>query len=164
MRILLLGYDRLKPFLESNGDRVVNTQDKVDLEYCKPFNYIISHGYRYILPRDIIDNFRGKAINLHISYLPWNRGTDPNYWSWKDNTPKGVTIHEIDYGIDDGRILAQVEVPMCELETLRTSYNKLQEAMEELFMSKWMSIIGSYHSKSDMPNLKDGWDTQVSEI
>ena len=37
---------------------------------------------------------------MHISYLPFNRGAHPNYWSFKDNSPKGVTIHFIDNGID----------------------------------------------------------------
>ena len=164
MRILLLGCDRLKSFLESQGDSVVNTSDKIDLEYCKPFHYIISHAYRYILSKDIVDHFRGRAINLHISYLPWNRGADPNYWSWVDKTPKGVTIHEIDYGIDTGRIISQIEVNMSLDDTLEMSYNKLQDAMESLFKYKWASIRGSYHKVGDMPNLPLGWNTPVKDL
>ena len=39
-------------------------------------------------------------VNLHISYLPFNRGSHPNYWSFVENTPKGVSIHEIDEQIE----------------------------------------------------------------
>ena len=46
-------------------------------------------------------------INLHISYLPYNRGSYPNYWSFKENTPNGVSIHHIDDGIDTGPVLVQ---------------------------------------------------------
>lgn len=164
LKILLLGSDRIKEFLESNGDEVTVYNEFLTLYQATTFDYIISYGYRHILTKEIVDRFRHKAINLHISYLPWNRGADPNYWSWKENTPKGVTIHEIDYGIDEGRILAQHFVQMDDNETLRSSYNKLQVAMVGLFKFKWNSIRGSYHKKSDMPDLPLGWETPVKDI
>ena len=33
-------------------------------------------------------HFMVSFINMHISYLPWNRGFSPNIWSFIDNTPK----------------------------------------------------------------------------
>ena len=42
-----------------------------------------------------------------MSYLPWNRGADPNFWSILEDTPKGVTIHIMDESIDTGDILYQ---------------------------------------------------------
>ena len=164
MKILLLGSDSIKEFLESNGDEVTVYSEFLNLYYATQFDYIISYGYRHIITREIVDRFRHKAINLHISYLPWNRGADPNYWSWKEKTPKGVTIHEIDYGIDKGRIFYQREVKMSDCETLKTSYFKLQDAIVELFKDKWLSIRGSYHNKSDMPELPLGWATPVKDI
>jgi len=164
MKILLLGSDKLKEFLESNGDKVKVFNEPISVRYTQNYDYIISHGYRYIIDRYVVDEFRGKIINLHISYLPWNRGADPNYWSWKDKTPKGVTIHEIDYGVDTGRILYQTEVLMNDDITLKTSYNILQEAMDALFRAKWYSIRGTYHKVGDMPELSLGWDTPVGDI
>ena len=35
---------------------------------------------------------KGKIINLHISFLPFNRGYYPNLWSHQEGTPSGVTI------------------------------------------------------------------------
>ncbi|MCL0081308.1 hypothetical protein M1N64_03665 [Peptococcaceae bacterium] len=49
-----------------------------------------------------MDKFQGRAINLHISFLPWNRGADPNFWSFIENAPVGVSIHYLDEGIDTG--------------------------------------------------------------
>ena len=164
MKILLLGSDRLKEFLKSHGDEVEVHTNELSMYYAQKFDWIISHGYRYIINKFIVDDFRHKAINLHISYLPWNRGADPNYWSFKDKTPKGVTIHEIDYGVDDGRILYQTEVTMRWDDTLATSYARLQESIEALFRANWLSIRGSYHKRGDMPELENGWDTLVSEI
>ncbi len=55
-------------------------------------------------------NQKISIINLHISFLPWNRGAHPNFWSFYDDTPKGVTIHLIDEGIDTGAIIYQKEI------------------------------------------------------
>src|SRR5690606_983365 len=66
---------------------------------------LVSFGYRHILK-----DLSVPAVNIHISMLPWNRGADPNFWSWLDHTPKGVTVHLMDQGIDTGPIIAQREV------------------------------------------------------
>ena len=66
-------------------------------------------------------------INIHISMLPWNCGADPNFWSWFYATPKGVSIHCIDSGIDTGGLLTQAEIMFPAGETLRTSYDRLME-------------------------------------
>jgi methionyl-tRNA formyltransferase len=80
------------------------------------------------------------AINLHISYLPWNRGADPNFWSFINDTPKGITIHYVDKNYDTGDIIAQKEIGFNDNETLRTSYNKLQIEIQILFKENWDSI------------------------
>ena len=41
-----------------------------------------------------------------MSYLPYIEA-HPNFWSFMDKTPKGVTIHEISNGIDAGDITFQ---------------------------------------------------------
>ena len=39
-----------------------------------------------------------------LSYLPFNRGKNPNVWSIIESTPCGATIHKIDEKIDTGKI------------------------------------------------------------
>lgn len=51
-----------------------------------------------------------RVINTHPSYLPYNRGKYPYYWSIVDGTPFGVTIHLVEKGIDTGPILWQEEI------------------------------------------------------
>ena len=57
-----------------------------------------------IIPKEIIFAVKIGVINLHNSYLPWNRGKHPYYWSIVDNNQYGVTIHFINLGIDQGDI------------------------------------------------------------
>ena len=64
----------------------------------------------------------------------------PNFWSFFENTPKGVTLHLIDPGIDSGAIMFQREVRFTDGETLQTSHTKLMTALEGLFFEKWDEI------------------------
>ncbi len=124
--------------------------------------------------------FPRRIINLHISYLPWNRGADPNLWSFLDNAPKGVTTHYIDAGLDTGRILIQEEISFRYNDTPRTSYERLAAAIEILFRKSWPRIRegkaqsfpqpqgGSSHRLKDRAAvehlLTKGWDTPVSQL
>lgn len=156
-------------------DEPLNNQLFEDNEY----ELAISFGYRYIIKPIIIQKLSGNIINLHISYLPWNRGADPNQWSFIDNTPKGVSIHYIDQGLDTGDIISQSLVPMDTNETFRSSYNKLNAEAVKLFIktffyySHWNDMrkrqpgSGSYHKSIDFlqykPLIKD-YDMKISDF
>ena len=183
MKILYLGHTNCKllHFLKHNNDIVV-FNDKLTLDYCKSSNFeiIISYGYRYIIPKIIIDYFKNKIINLHISYLPFNRGAMPNIWSIIDNTKKGVSIHYIDEGVDTGEILYQQEVEIQDYETLQESYDKLNNIIQELFIKNWEDIksfnvksckqqgVGTTHyykkTLSLLKLLNIDWSSTVSEL
>lgn len=159
-------------------------QERINLDYLNEFepDLIISFGYRFIIKEDVIKSYQGKIINLHISYLPWNKGADPNVWSFLENTPKGVTIHYIDEGIDTGDILFQMKVDFNEQkETLSSSYTKLQNEIMMLFKENWDSIKrlnfypqkqvgeGSIHFIKDWEKIsflidEKGWETPIIEL
>jgi len=179
MKILLLSpHKHLVEFLESNGDEVVCTFDLVTEEMLEGVDFIISYAYRRKIEMDIIERFRGKAINLHISYLPYNRGADPNLWSFLEDTPKGVTIHYLDGSIDTGKILVQENVEFdIENDTLRSTYKRLSESIEALFIKNWVYIRTgmldsrpqlTYHRKMNKDRFQHllgrGWDKPIKDI
>ncbi|MEK4484806.1 formyltransferase family protein [Psychrobacillus sp. FSL H8-0484] len=184
MKILFLGpyKDNIQEFLLSYGDSVVNIIDKIQPEEVlkEDFEFIVSYGYRYIIPINLVDYYKDRIINLHISYLPWNKGADPNLWSVIEDTPKGVTVHYIDKGLDTGDIIAQKKIVFESYETLFSSYQKLTFEIEKLFIQVWPLIRqgkntrtkqvgkGSYHRLKDKEDyaylLKDGWNTPVSNL
>jgi methionyl-tRNA formyltransferase len=47
------------------------------------------------------------CFNIHPALLPRYRGPEPIFWNMRDGTPTGVTIHQIDAGLDTGPIAAQ---------------------------------------------------------
>lgn len=103
--------------------------------------FVISYNYRHLIGKDVLDALPGTAINLHISLLPWNRGSSPNLWSFLEDTPKGVTIHQMDSGIDTGPILVQERARFCEEEeSFVSSYHKLQTQIKALFRLHWHAI------------------------
>lgn len=179
MKILFLSpHKHLIEFLRSNGDEVVNSFDPVTEEMLAGIDFIISYGYRRKIEKEILDRYKGRAINLHIAYLPYNRGADPNLWSFLEDTPKGVTIHYLDGHIDTGDIITREEVDYdLENDTLRTSYKRLAETIEALFCRLWPDIRSevldsipqlTYHRVADKEKyqhlLTDGWDTPIKDI
>ncbi len=172
-------------WLKKNGENVFSTESKITVELIleNGFNFLISYGYRYILKKGILDLFPNRAINMHISFLPYNRGADPNFWSFIEGTPKGVSIHYLDEGVDTGDIIIQKEVSFDSLdtETLASSYHKLQVEIQNLFFKHWASIkslkcdripqvgSGTIHRARDKEHLlylleKDGWNTKLSVL
>ena len=102
------------------------------------FDFIVSYKYRFIISHDIVAYMKRKIVNLHISLLPWNRGADPNLWSFLKDTPKGITIHYIDSGVDTGDILLQKEFDFnLEEDTLKTTYDFLNKEIIRLFKNNY---------------------------
>ena len=176
MKILYLGpnNNNVYDFL-NHSYKTSNTEEKIIPENLCEFDWVVSYGYRHILKKEHINSSKNPIINLHISYLPWNKGADPNYWSWVNNTPKGVTIHTINRGIDTGDIFIQKEVNFNKDETLSSSYNKLKKEIESLFINNFENIIkgsilpqtqpqgGSLHYIKDFPGV-ESWDIKVKNI
>lgn len=144
MKVAHLGYldSDLIPFIQEGGDEVWATDRPVSVELLtqNQIDFVVCYGYRHRIDKQVIDLLPGKIVNLHISLLPYNRGADPNFWSFVEGTPKGVTIHQIDEGLDTGDILVQAEVEFGEDETLKTSYEQLQQKIRELFYRHWVQI------------------------
>lgn len=145
MTILLLGpkNDELEGIIAKDGFRFIQTESPVDVTFLKEnqIDFMVSYGYRHIVQADVLNLFKDRIINMHISYLPWNRGADPNLWSFLEDTPKGVTIHYIDEGIDTGDIIAQRDLFFePDRHTLSTTYSQLHKEMISLFKETWPLI------------------------
>lgn len=183
LRVLVISPypETVTPVLKLNGDDFTAFEGPLPVPPNR-IDFIVCYGSRHIIREPILSEFKDRIINLHISMLPWNRGADPNFWSWFDATPKGVSIHQIDAGIDTGPVIAQQEVDFTHFpdETLATSYHRLRCTVEILFGKFWPAIRtgtatareqkpgGSYHRTSDKETifggLPLGYDTPVRKI
>jgi methionyl-tRNA formyltransferase len=70
-------------------------------------------GYGQIIPQSIIDIPRFGILNVHASLLPKYRGAAPIQWAIANGeTETGVTIMQIDAGLDTGDMLLKSSVPI----------------------------------------------------
>ncbi|MFC1657370.1 methionyl-tRNA formyltransferase [Candidatus Moduliflexota bacterium] len=80
---------------------------------------IVSVAAPVIFKRDLIGAARKGCINIHHGKLPRYRGMMPNFWQLYHGEERvGITVHEINEEIDDGRIILQKEVDVLPDETL----------------------------------------------
>ena len=171
IKCLFLGYTKketkLIRLLENKGCKVKNLSRKIKIHDTKGFNLFISFGYRHIISEKILKKLERPLINLHMSYLPYNRGAHPVFWSFIDNTPSGISIIEVDKGIDTGPLIYQKKINFNLKKnknlTFENSYNKLFREIEKLFTSKVDKIISgkylikrqkgkaTFYNKRDLP-------------
>jgi len=182
VRVFVLGpnANRLRPIIGKNF--IYETSGPLQLEEFDHFRpeMLLSYGYKHIISKYFLSRVDHFALNMHVSLLPWNRGYDPNFWSWIEGTPKGVTLHRITPELDKGPIIAQREVRLDSQNTLRQTYDALQDEMCKLFSAKWSTLLsgnfteddqcdgGTYHSQVDRLAhtniLTNGWDTPCIDL
>ncbi|MGE6178795.1 methionyl-tRNA formyltransferase [Aeromonas salmonicida] len=85
-------------------------------------------AYGLILPKVVLDTPRLGCINVHGSLLPRWRGAAPIQRSiWAGDTETGVTIMQMDVGLDTGAMIRKVTCPIAANETSTSLYDKLAE-------------------------------------
>lgn len=85
-------------------------------------------AYGLILPKSVLDMPRLGCINVHGSLLPRWRGAAPIQRSlWAGDAKTGVTIMQMDVGLDTGDMLHKFACPIDDQDTSATLYTKLAE-------------------------------------
>ncbi|WP_284603580.1 methionyl-tRNA formyltransferase [Dickeya dadantii] len=83
-------------------------------------------AYGLILPQAVLDMPRLGCINVHGSLLPRWRGAAPIQRAlWAGDTQTGITIMQMDVGLDTGAMLHKIECPILPDDTSATLYDKL---------------------------------------
>jgi len=106
-------------------------------------------------------------VNIHRSYLPYNRGLDPMQWALVDHTPAGVTIHVMTEQIDAGAIISQSEMPIYPTDDGGALDERSDRLVLELFQTCWPRLragdlegtpqdesLATYHSLADCDRLR----------
>ena len=124
------------------------------IEKLEP-DIVISSGFEHKVPKQIIEIPENGIINLHPSYLPYNRGSHPHIWSLVEGTPAGVSLHYMVEAIDEGPIIDKKEVRVEPQDTARTLYDRLTVEMVELFKQNWPEIIED-NVEAEQQNLEQG--------
>jgi methionyl-tRNA formyltransferase len=109
---------------------------------------IITCAYGKIIPNNILDIPRYKAVNIHTSLLPKYRGAAPIHYAVLNGDDKsGVTLMYMDKGMDTGNIIFQEEITLSHNETYSSLYDKLS-ILGANMIKKHLSDLCSINVKS----------------
>jgi len=85
-------------------------------------------AYGLILPKVVLDTPRLGCINVHGSILPRWRGAAPIQRAlWAGDKETGVTIMQMDIGLDTGDMLLKTYLPIEDDDTSASLYEKLAQ-------------------------------------
>ena len=172
---------RLKKFILKKKWKVICKNKKIKINDLRNIDLVITFNYRYMLKKNILKKLRRPAINLHISYLPFNRGCHPNFWSFVENTPKGVTIHEINRGLDTGPIICQKKITfdinkkkhddffktnqILLFEIQKLFFQKINKLLNKKYIAKTQKKNGTFHYRNELPIfMKKNWGHKIKNI
>ena len=137
-RKMVLTPPPVKVLAAENGVPVFQPEkmkDPATLEQLKILapDLIVVVAYGRILPRAVLELPRYGCINVHASLLPKYRGAAPIQWAILDGeTETGVTIMQMDAGLDTGDMLLTYETKVGEKETAGELFDRLAQSGAEL--------------------------------
>lgn len=100
---------------------------------------LITVYWPWIVSESLVKNI-DTTVNFHPALLPYGRGWYPHVHNLLEGTRPGVSLHEIDFPVDSGRLWAQKEVDARPQDTAGTLHKRLQEEMSALFRENWERI------------------------
>ena len=102
------------------------------LRSLKPDVMVVA-AFGQIISKEILEMPKYGCINVHASLLPAYRGAAPIQWAVINGEKEsGVTIMQMDEGIDTGDMIEKVVVPIAEDETGGSLFGKLSQAGAKL--------------------------------
>ncbi len=109
-------------------------------------------AYGLILPQAVLDIPRLGCLNVHGSLLPRWRGAAPIQRSiWAGDQETGVTIMQMDKGLDTGDMLLKATCPITNEDTSASLYEKLANIGPEALLDT-LSLITSGKCQPESQN------------
>lgn len=128
---------------ESLGLNIISSEQELK-------NYEVDLGYSVlyfnILKGDVINHARNGFLNLHGAALPHYRGCNSyTHAIMNGETTYGVTLHQIDEGVDSGPVITVKWFDLGPTATAKSLAEKAEQASYELFCETLPDILrGNY--------------------
>ena len=105
-----------------------------DLVSLKP-DLVVVAAYGQILPPEILELPAHGCLNVHASILPRHRGAAPIQWALLNGDREtGVTIMQMDEGLDTGGMIAVSRTPIGALDNAQTLHDRLAQMGADLLV------------------------------
>lgn len=116
-----------------NGDKEAYERDILRVLQEQQVDLIVLAGYMRLVGKVLLENFKGRIINLHPSLLPAFPGKDAIGQAMDYGVKvTGVTVHFVDEGLDTGPIIAQRAIPVEEGESVESVTRRIHEQEHQL--------------------------------
>jgi formyltetrahydrofolate deformylase len=112
----------------------------VEIDKCNP-DYIILAKYMRFLPKDFVDKYKNKIINIHHSFLPAFIGANPYQQAYERGVKIiGATSHFVTIDLDEGPIIEQNILHIDHSYSAKELSN-LGKDVEQLVLSKAVKYV-----------------------
>jgi methionyl-tRNA formyltransferase len=139
---------------------------------------IVVAAYGLILPQPVLELPRYGAVNVHASLLPRWRGAAPIQRALlAGDRDTGVSIMQMDAGLDTGPVLLQERIPILEDDTTGTLHDRLAELGAKLMVQALDALEGgglkatpqpaegvTYAAKLDRVEVRVDWRESASTV
>ena len=113
----------------------IKTPEAVEILKGYGADLFVVAAFGQILSKEILDMPKYGCVNIHASLLPKYRGAAPIQWAILDGEKEtGVTIMQMNEGLDTGDMLTKVIVPIEDTDTGESLFDKLAEAGAKLLI------------------------------
>jgi methionyl-tRNA formyltransferase len=102
---------------------------------------LVVAAYGLILPQAVLDMPRLGCLNIHASLLPRWRGAAPIHRAIEaGDTETGITIMQMDAGLDTGAMLTQSALPILANDTTASLHDKLADLGGEMIVEALQAL------------------------
>lgn len=126
-------------------------------------------AYGLILPQVVLDTPKLGCINVHGSILPRWRGAAPIQRAlWAGDEATGVTIMQMDIGLDTGDMLLKTHLPIKDEDTSASLYEKLAaqgpQALVEALAGLSLGTLTAEKQDESLANYAEKLSKEEAEI
>ena len=119
----------------------VNDPEAIQAVREHEIDWLFIIGWSQIAHPEMLSAPRRGALGMHPTLLPQGRGRAAIPWAIiKGLEETGVTLFQLDAGVDTGPIVAQERIPLSPRETAAELYEKVSEAHRTLIRRIWWDL------------------------
>jgi methionyl-tRNA formyltransferase len=127
-------------------------------------DFFIVAAFGQILPQSVLDMPRYGCINVHASLLPRWRGAAPIHAAIRaGDAETGITIMQMDAGLDTGAILTMRATPIAPDETTHTLHDRLALIGSELLIETLPAVLAGTIQPQPQDNALATFAPQISK-
>lgn len=124
--------------------RHINDEDALTALRRADLDWLFIIGWSQIAGKEALETPRKGVLGIHPTLLPIGRGRAAIPWAILKGLPEtGVTLFQLEEGVDTGPIMAQERIPIASDETATTLYQRVAEAHRTLIHRVWDDLVSN---------------------